>query len=374
MSLGVVVVGTGFGCITHVRALRAAGFEIRALVGKDARKTSGRAKLFDVPVGLTSLDEALGLSGVDAVTVATPPHTHAEITLAAIAAGKHVVCEKPFARDADEASKMLAAAEEAGVVHILGCEFRWDPGQALLARAVKAGWVGEPRLATFLLYVPLLADKSAEVPSWWADVSQGGGWLGAHGSQVIDQIRVTLGEFESVSASLPRVSGRSDMTAEDGFVVHFTMRSGAVGTLQSTSGDLAPPAMITRIAGTRGAAWIEGAGASVKVADLDGTRTLPVPDDLPHDVQAPSLPDGFLHTMYERMISHGMDFGPYTRLAQVLSDRILHKEVPPEPRAATFADGVAQMAVLDAIRRSATERARVEVGDPLAGSRSREPS
>ena len=69
-------------------------------------------------------------------------------------------------------------------------------------------------MATFLLHVPLLADPSAEVPEWWADRGQGGGWLGAHGSQLIDQIRVTLGEFESVAASLPHVAGPA-MTAED---------------------------------------------------------------------------------------------------------------------------------------------------------------
>ncbi|MGH9028054.1 MAG: Gfo/Idh/MocA family protein, partial [Acidimicrobiales bacterium] len=209
---------------------------------------------------------------------------------------------------------MLGAAEDAGIVHILGCEFRWDPGQALLARAVSSGAVGAPRLAVFMLHVPFLADESAEVPKWWAEADQGGGWLGAHGSQVIDQIRMTLGEFESVSASLPHVAGRSDMSAEDAFVVHFTMRSGAAGILQSTSGDLAPPIFITRASGDKGAAWIEGASATVQVADSDGTRTLPVPDDLSHGLSAPALPDGIVNTTYDRMISHGMDFGPYTRL------------------------------------------------------------
>jgi predicted dehydrogenase len=361
MSLGAVVIGTGFGCVTHVRALRAAGFEVRALVGRDADKTAQRAKLFDIPLGLTSVAEALALPGIDAVTVATPPHTHAEIVLDAVAAGKHVLCEKPFGRDVAEARTMLDAARDAGVVHLLGCEFRFDPGQALLARCVHQGMVGNPRLATFLLHVPLLADESAEVPAWWADADQGGGWLGAHGSQVLDQIRVTLGEFATVSASLPHVAGRNDLSAEDGFVVHFTMQSGAVGTLQSTSGDWAPPIMITRVSGTAGAVWVEGAGATVQVADSSGTRQIPVPDDLADDGRPPPLPDGIVHTMYDRMISHGMDFGPYTRLASVLRDRITGAPVRPEPRAATFEDGVAQMAVLDAIRRAHEDRATVEV-------------
>lgn len=361
MSLGVVVVGTGFGCITHVRALRAAGFDVRALVGRDPEKTAERAKLFDIPMGLTSVDEALALPDVDAVTVATPPHTHAEITLAVLRAGKHVICEKPFARDTAEARRMLEAAEAAGVVHLLGCEFRFDTGQALLARTVRSGAIGEPRLATFVLHVPLLAAASAEVPRWWASGIEGGGWLGAHGSQVLDQIRVALGEFASVSATLPHVSGRPDMSAEDGFVVHFRMSSGVAGTLQSTSGDLGPPIMITRVSGTSGAAWVDGAGATVKVADAQGTRTIDVPDDLVYDSTPPPLPDGIVHTMYDRMISHGMDFGPYTRLASVLRDRINGVEVAREPAAATFADGVAQMAVLDAVRRSAAEGSTVEV-------------
>src|SRR5207237_6122142 len=140
--------------------------------------------------------EALTLSGVDAVTIATPPHTHAPLVLEAIAEGKHVLCEKPFARDAIEARALLAAAEHARVVHLLGTEFRFDTGQALLARAVRDGVVGEPRIAMFVLHVPVLADAGAELPGWWADAAQGGGWLGAHGSQVIDQVRVTLGEFE----------------------------------------------------------------------------------------------------------------------------------------------------------------------------------
>ena len=95
--LGAIVVGTGFGVLTHLRALREAGFDVKALVGRDAEKAQKRADLMDVPLGTRSLDEALALPGVDAVAVSTPPHTHAEIVLAAIAAGKHVVCEKPFA-------------------------------------------------------------------------------------------------------------------------------------------------------------------------------------------------------------------------------------------------------------------------------------
>jgi predicted dehydrogenase len=362
--LRAVVVGTGFGCFTHVRALRAAGFDVAAVVGRDPAKTAERARAFGVPRALGSLDDALALPDLDAVTIATPPHTHAPLALAAIGANKHVLCEKPLARDAGEARALLAAAEAAGVVHLVGTEFRFDAGQALLARVVASGGVGALRLVTILLHVPVLADPAAEVPAWWADAREGGGWLGAHGSQVIDQLRFTAGDVEAVSATLTHVAERA-MTAEDAFVVQLRLRSGAVGLLQSTCGDIGAPLIATRVTGTAGSAWIDGVGAKVWLADRSGTRRVPIPDDLASGPPDPPPADQ-LRTAYERMIAHGLDLAPYTRLAAVFRDRILGVPSPDAPRAASFADGVAAMEVLDAVRRSAAERRWVDVGAPGA--------
>jgi predicted dehydrogenase len=320
-----------------------------ALVGRDATKTAERARMFDVPRACRSLTEALEMPDVAAVTIATPPFTHAALALEAIAAGKHVLCEKPFAADAAEARTVLGAAEAAGIVHVMGTEFRYDAGQALLARAVADGSVGEPRIATWIMHVPVLADSAAEVPDWWADASVSGGWLAAHGSQLIDQIRATLGEFGGVSASLVHVVDRP-MSADDGFVVHFRMHSGCVGTLQSTASDHG--IMVeTRVTGSTATAWIEGVGATVKVASAAGVRTLPAIESMP-TVPAPALPEGSMTTTYEHMINFGVEYGPYTRLAAAFRDLILGRPVP-DPPPATFADGVAMMTVLDAIRRSA---------------------
>ena len=347
---GVAVVGTGFGCYTHVRALRAAGFDVLALVGRDPDKTRERARLFDVPHPLLSLSDALAVPGVDAVTIATPPATHAALALEAIAAGRHLICEKPFTATLDEARTVLAAAEAAGVVHVLGTEFRWDAGQAGLAQAVRQGEIGEPRLATWLMHVPVLADPDAVVPDWWADAGSRGGWLWAHGSQLIDQIRMTLGEFDGVSAHLVHVVDRPAMSADDGFVVHFRMRSGVVGIMQSTAADWGV-LVETRVTGSRGAAWIEGVGAKVKVAGPGGVVTRPMPDGVAHEA-APPLPEGAVTTTYERMITFGVEYGPYTRLASAFRDLMAGKRVEGPPPA-TFVDGVAQMAVLEAIVESA---------------------
>jgi len=353
-----VVVGTGFGVLTHLRALRNAGFTVHALVGRDPARTEDRAKRSGVPHGLTSLAQALALPGVDAVAVATPPHTHAAIVLEAVRAGKHVVCEKPFARDAGEARSMLAAAEQAGVVHLLGTEFRFATGQALATRALRAGAIGAPRLATFLLQIPGLADPQAGVPDWWSDAAQGGGWLGAFASHVVDEVRVMFGELEGVSASLASVAER-DWTAEDSYSIHFLTKSGVSGVIQSSGAAHGPPMAMTRIAGTRGTLWIEG--DDVWVADAKGAHKLEVPADLRHP--APVPPDrSLLASHYDRLHSMGIDLGPFTRLFAVLRDRIRGVPVADDPPAATFADGVACQVALDAMRRAARERVWVALG------------
>ncbi|TML58820.1 MAG: Gfo/Idh/MocA family oxidoreductase, partial [Actinobacteria bacterium] len=236
--LGAVVVGTGFGARIHVPALRAAGFTVHALVGRDPERTARRAARLEV-AAMTSLSDALALPGVDAVTVATPPFAHAPVVLEAAAAGKHVLCEKPFALDAAEARAMLAAADQAGVVALVGHEFRWATERALAARAIASGAIGEPRLATFVSSVPLVADPDARVPEWWLDSGRGGGWLGASGSHAVDQIRVWLGEIEGVSAWTGTVSARAG-GAEDSFTIRFRTVSGCEGVLQQSAGAWGP--------------------------------------------------------------------------------------------------------------------------------------
>ena len=354
---GVVIVGTGFGCITHLRALRAAGFEVHALVGRDPDKTKARAERFDVPNGLTDVRDALALPGVDAVAVATPPYTHAAIALDAIAAGKHVLCEKPFARNAAEAQLMCDAAEQAGVVHLLGTEFRWSTGQASMARVVRRGNIGTPKLATILMHIPMLADPAGEVPGWWGHADEGGGWLGAQAAHAVDQVRVMLGEFAGVSASLTQVAAR-DWDVEDTFTVHFRTQSGVDGIMQSTVGAWGPPIFATRVAGTAGTVWADF--DTVHVADVSGTHDVPAPDDLP--IAPPEPPPGdLLVTAYDGLHAFGIDLAPYTRLCTTFRDLIDGRAVPDDPPPATFADGVAGMRVLDAIRASAPTGAWIEV-------------
>lgn len=104
-----------------------------------------RAKLqTGISAAFLDYQDALKHPAVDAVVIATPNFTHAPITLAAVKAGKHVLCEKPIAMNLAEAKEMLAAAEAAKVVHMTAFTYRFVPGMRYMAHLIKSGAIGQP--------------------------------------------------------------------------------------------------------------------------------------------------------------------------------------------------------------------------------------
>jgi predicted dehydrogenase len=341
---GVVVVGTGFGCRIHVPAAQAAGLPVTAVVGRDLERTARRATRAGVDQAFNSLQDALRLTQSDIVVVSTPPSTHAELAEQAIAAGRHVLVEKPFTTTVADAERLSDLAERAGVVALVGHEFRFAPERVTLGRALLDGKVGAPRLATFIGHSALAAPLDMKAPSWWLDPARGGGWLGASVSHLVDAIRYWLGDFESVSAVLPMVSDRDRSTqAEDSVGARFRLRSGCEGVMQQSAGVWGENFQFARVAGPAGTLSIDG--VDVNFADATGTRTLEPAASLPIAVEESTDP--------RHMFTH-IELGPAVVQAGILRDLVRGKKpdffgVSP----ATFTDGVACIKVLDAIRRSA---------------------
>jgi predicted dehydrogenase len=341
------VVGTSFGARIHVPALRQAGFEVVALVGVDPDKTVRRAERFGIPHACTSLTDALAL-GLDAISIAGPPATHAPLASEAIAAGCHVLCEKPFTLNAAEAERLVRQASEADVVTVLGHEFRWSLGQATMAWALESGLVGTPKLFVSASFISML--RSFRMPDWWFDPALGGGWLNASGSHRIDALRQWFGEVAAVSAGLPDVSD-PPLGVDDSFSVRCLMRNGVDVSLVQSSAAAGPGAAMTRLVGTKGTLWVEG--DVVRLADDDDPagRVLEPPAELAlPDVDA--LAAGALAEMTL------MELPPYIRLAQAFMAAIEGEPPLPGPQPATFEDGLACMRVLDAVRQSAAAQGR----------------
>lgn len=358
-QLGAVVVGTGFGLFTHVRALRDAGFEVRAIVGRDLEKTRARSAPLGIPVASNDLPALLaGDPAIRLVTVATPPHAHYPAVMQAIAAGRAVVCEKPFAGDLAQAREMLAAAEAAGVVHALGAEFRFDSAQALLRRVVASGSIGEP-LMFHRIYQQPGGDPDAELADWWTDAAQGGGFLGAFGTHMIDQARTTVGEIAAVSCILRKLTtGRPAMTSDDYYTLQFRTAGGCMGVLEAGECFAGPFVMSTKVAGTKGGAWIQSGNAfgdpeQVWIRDAGGVRQVEMPAELANPPASPFPIGELVQTEMDRWHSQGFDVAPYAKLFGQVKARMLGAEPPlPEP-AGDFHDAAANQAIVDAARRSA---------------------
>lgn len=341
----VLVVGTGFGCRIQVPAFRGAGFEVAGLVGSDAARTAGRAASNGVPEAFTDLGKAIAATEADVVAISTPPFTHCDLAIEALEAGCHVLCEKPFARNAGEARAMLAAAQKAGKVHVIGNEFRFIPQRATVARAIAEGLIGEPRFANLTQWAGFIKAWEADFPDWWFDPAQGGGWLGASGSHAVDQLRAWLGEFESISAGLARVT-ISRGPVDDSYSLRFRMKNGVEGILQQCSGAYGPMTEVTHIAGSKGRIWLDG--DAVRFADATGERELPIPADLALP-PPPPLTDDPRNQRIDWQAMAYVEIAPYTELCKSLKAAILG-ETPASPvPVATFADGLANMAVMDAI-------------------------
>jgi predicted dehydrogenase len=344
-----LIVGTGFGCRIQLPALLGAGFDVVGLVGQDAARTAERARVNGVAASFTDLGQAIDATGAEVVAISSPPHAHAELSITAFERGCHVLCEKPFAADLDEARAMLAAAEKAGKVHMMGHEFRFEPMRATIADAIGQGMIGEPRLANITILLPQLTTSESDMPDWWFDPGEGGGWLGALGSHVIDQLRTWLGEFASVSASLTSVSAARG-PADDSFTVRFRMKSGCEGVIQSSAGTWGPPLDVARVCGSEGTLWTEG--GAVKFAGRSGERTLEPVLTLP---PAPPITPDPRHETARWKTLVAVELPAYTALCRSLKAAMDGRPADSPVAPATFTDGVAAMQVMDAIRSSARE-------------------
>lgn len=362
MSHRAGVIGTSFGARIHVPALREAGFEVTALVGADPAKTARRVERLGIPHACTSLAEALEL-GLDAVSIATPPATHAPLAVEAIDAGCHVLCEKPFTLNAAEADGLVRRCADVGVVAMVGHEFRWSLAQSTVEWALGHGMIGTPRMAVSASFTSML--RTFPMPDWWSDPSLGGGWLNASGSHRIDALRQWFGEIEAVSAGLPSIrepvsgvpglgvgkSGVPGRRVDDSFNIRCAMRDGTDVALVQSGAAAGPGASMIRVMGTTGTLWAEG--DTVYLADdaSPGGAVLHPPPEL-------ALPnvDGLATGPLAEMTRS--ELPPYIRLAQAFRAAIEGESPPAGPRPATFRDGLACMRVLDAVRSSAADGGR----------------
>jgi predicted dehydrogenase len=142
-DLKAAVVGTGFIGLVHVEALRRLGVEVLGVVGSSPGRARAKAGAYPLPPVYESLEQALDDPAVDVVHLTTPNHLHHPQAVQALAAGKHVVCEKPLALDSAQSAELLGLAERSGLVHCTNFNARFYPQCREARDRVRAGELGE---------------------------------------------------------------------------------------------------------------------------------------------------------------------------------------------------------------------------------------
>jgi len=363
--LRIALFGNGFArtvmlpCLRHV-----AGAVVAGIASPQLERVRATATEFGIEHAAADHRELLAMARPDLVFIATPPHRHLEMSVDALAAGCHVVCEKPTALDAGESAAMLAAAARTpGRLALIDHELRLDPRRRALAEVVRDGTLGEILHATYTLSSSGRLDRDRPW-TWWSDRAQGGGAWGAIGSHAVDALRVVLGEVGAVRGRLetviqerrdPASGAMRPVTSDDLAAAWLRFPGDAAATITISLVEGERRHELT-LAGTKGAArWIERGPLLVTEAGGgggSGWRELAVADDLP-DCVTLRIPE----TDWAR------SFLRYARaiVAAVRDGRSIIEG------AATFADGHCNQEVLDAVRRSAAEEAWVPIARQAAG-------
>jgi predicted dehydrogenase len=142
------VVGVGFIGVAHIEALRRLGIGVAGVVGSSPDRARAKAEAADLPKVYESVEALAGDPDIDVIHIASPNNLHAEQVRTCLAAGKHVVCEKPLALTSTDAADLVDRARDAGLVNAVCFNIRFYPLNHQMAAMVRSGEIGEPRFVT----------------------------------------------------------------------------------------------------------------------------------------------------------------------------------------------------------------------------------
>jgi len=306
--MNVGILGTGFG---------------RRVVAPVFEHTEG-CNVLDVvsPRDDAAVHALVGRPDVDLIAVHSPPFLHAPHVRAALAAGKAVLCDKPFALDPEEAAALEAEAEAAGVLALCNFEFRYAPARRRLREMVADGRFGRVHRIQWTHI-----SSGSRIPlrpfGWLFDRELGGGWIGAWASHAVDTLRFVFGADLEVITAEPRTDIRlrpdrdgalRECTAEDGLQAVLRLSTGAEAVFDSS---------FAAHSTTRHRIVVEGRDARAELVD-DARLRFASADGLPEYIELESSAERDAHLL------------PMRQWAAVIRDAVHSGAIPGD--APTFTD------------------------------------
>jgi predicted dehydrogenase len=348
--IGIGMIGAGFARSTQIPGFRAcAGARVVAIASGHRENAERVAREFDIEHVADDWRGVIAREDVDLVSIVTPPVTHREMALAALYAGKAILCEKPMAMNAEESRRMRERADQSGQLALIDHELRFLPGRLKAQQLLRDREIGN------IHHAKLLFRSDSRVSAergwdWWSDAASGGGALGAIGSHAIDSFRWLLGaEISEVFCSLAthvaerrdeRTGERRRVTTDDeaNLILRFEdndLLSGATATISLSVVESGRSEHRLEVFGSKGALRIEDGGELFRAGTGAGDWT-------PIETERGPLAEG----MRDGGWSRGFTLFAQ-RIVEALREGRSHVE-----GAASFADGHRTQLVLDAAHRS----------------------
>ena len=345
-------IGAGWTERVQIPMFRRGGLVAQAISSGTPANAQRVAQQLTIPEVYSDWRELIAAPTVDIVSIVTPPHLHAEMAIAALQAGKHVICEKPMARNVAEAEAMLAAAQAApNQLAIIDHELRFHPQRIHLRRLLREGSVGE--LGASHLARRGSARLNPDLPwGWLSDAERGGGMLGAVGSHLLDMARWLVGRIDHLTAQLqighmrrqdPATGSACPVTADDHAHLLLRFANHVQGTITVSSITPGGYGMSITLIGTKGALRLD-----------NQDRLWGAQGDGLHQGQWQPIETGFPAAD----IADLQGKSPFVIASYYLAKRLAEalpagETLLQEP--ASFYDGLAVQRYLDAARRSAQE-------------------
>ena len=369
-EIGAAVIGTGFIGTVHVEQLRRIGVQVRGVLGSTPERGAARAEALGVRHAYGSLNEILADADVDVVHVTSPNHLHVAQASAILAAGKHVVCEKPLAMTAAESAGLVRQADAAGRVNAVNFNIRFYPLHQHTREIVAAGDLGDVRFVTGHYFQDWLLHDTDW--NWRLEPDKGGALraVGDIGSHWLDLMAFVTGQ--------PIVSVMADLAT---FVDVRQAPKGPVETFSTErSADVVARPMGTEDTATILLRFANGARGSVAVSqispgrknslqwEIDGSEAAAAwdsetPDhlwighrDRPNELllRNPALMGAAGRAAASLPGGHVEGFGDtFAALFRAVYTHVATGHPDPAVPYATFADGHDEMLVNDAIAQSA---------------------
>ncbi len=310
-SVRIAIIGTGGMANVHASNFqKIAGCELVAACDVDIERAKAFAEKHSIPNTFTDTEVLLAECEFDAVTIVTPDAFHSPVSLLCLAAGKHVLCEKPLALNYKHAQKMVDAAERAGVVNMVNFSYRDWPCIQAAARAIQRGEIGEVRHVEASYLQAWLASKIwgdwRTTPAWlWRLSSAHGskGVLGDVGVHIVDYATFPCGPIREVFCRMrafPKAPGDQigeyHLDANDSAVINVEFANGALGTIHTSRwvGGHANR-LALKIAGTKGTIAMDSEVSTTTYRICNGKN---LDKGLWRDVECKPVP-----TNYQRFIA-----------------------------------------------------------------------